>query len=94
MSEYLYISESMKIGKHFWRITVQSSRWGGNCTEYQYNMASNGLSVWLSETSWHRYNSNDTYNGLPKSLIKLWEREYDKIYPLLRPPKEQLQGTY
>ena len=94
MTEYLYISNSMKIGKHFWRIVVEPSRYGGNCTEYQYNMArSNGLSVWLTETSWPRYNSNDTYNGIPKSLKRLWERELDKLWPLLRPTTQQLQGN-
>ena len=68
-----FMSRPMKIGLHEWRINIRDCDICGKvqtCTEYQWRR-DNG--PWQSAREWPAYDHNDTYNGLPRSLTKLYE---------------------
>src|SRR5271165_7191841 len=74
-------SRPMLIGKHEWRVIVKPFYLGGNCTEYQWRSAPvPGLPEytqghWRRDRDWPRWNGDDTYCGLPKTLMRLYDRE-------------------
>ena len=68
-----FVSEPMKIGKTLWRLVVYRHHLYGNCTEYEWlNQSSSPFPIWERSEKWPRYNSNDTYNGLPRTLVKIF----------------------
>jgi hypothetical protein len=81
----LYESCPMTIGKHEWRVIVTPSDFGGNCLEYQWRPSSKqGLPEamrlhWRSGKEWPRWNGNDTYCGLPRTLQKLYYHEIREL---------------
>jgi hypothetical protein len=78
-----YTSPSMPIGKHNWRLVIkdyETVRRAGagyepcvvKVTDYEFQ----GRLGWRSGKHWPEYNFNDgTYSGLPRTLVKLYERE-------------------
>lgn len=77
----LFQSPAMTIGKHEWRIVVIPSRYSGNCTEYQFRRT--GHQHWQDSNNWHGYNINDTYLGMPKSLLRLYRSHKAEIVAAL-----------
>jgi hypothetical protein len=81
----LYKSKPIMIGKHEWRVIVTPFHLGGNCLEYQWRPANaNGTAIgsrefWRCSKDWPRWNGNDTYCGLPKTLDKLYYREIREL---------------
>lgn len=69
----IYQSPFIKIGKHEWKCVVYRHQIHGACTSYHWRLPGN---AWQSEKQWPSYDHNDTYNGLPKSLSRLW-RKYE-----------------
>jgi len=68
----LYISPPMRIGQHDWRLRIERS---GRSMVTKYEFQDDSGSFWNNQREWSRYDINDTYLGLPKSLAKLHERE-------------------
>jgi hypothetical protein len=78
----LYKSKPIVIGKHEWRVIVTPFYLGGNCLEYQWrpaNADATAVSGWRCSKDWPRWNGNDTYCGLPKTLNKLYYREIREL---------------
>jgi hypothetical protein len=78
MNRALYISPPMLIGKHEWCCVVYRHDEYGACTDYHWRkiipaswQATFGPERWASEESWPRYDTNDTYGGLPRRLKKI-----------------------
>jgi len=81
--ETLYTSEPMTIGKTHWRVGVASYEIGRGeslCTFYEWSKCGH---YWNDSRQWPTYDGNDTYNGLPKSLEKLYYREKEMIDHLI-----------
>lgn len=76
-------SEPMRIRNHEWRIIVFQTLSYGRCTRYQWRPVNTlaGLppARWRNDTDWPRYNSDDTYNGLPRSLMRLYKQNLNKV---------------
>jgi len=68
----IFESSAIKIGKYYWRVIVINSTVvkGQKATLYQFSYTDNG--DWHDQHDWHKYNFNDSYLGLPKSLSKLY----------------------
>ncbi len=87
---HIYESRPIAIGKHEWRVIVRPFYLGGNCLEYQWRLAAlPGLPEdmpghWQGEEDWPRWNGDDTYCGLPRSLRKLYDREKAELDRHLR----------
>jgi|SRR3954471_23095106 hypothetical protein len=82
-----YTSHLLTIGKHEWRIIVVDfwlSRKGDRCTDYQWRRL--GSTAWNDARDWHGYNHNDTYDGLPKTLQVLYDREKRAVHEALGKP--------
>ena len=82
----LYISPPLVIGKHEWRCVVYRHSQYGACTDYHWRkiippswQADFGPGRWASQEDWPRYDTNDTYGGLPRSLRKLYLRHQTEI---------------
>jgi len=81
----VYFTEPMKIGKLFWRIVIIPSEikgYGKYSTLYQFTFteeASTPDGHWFNQHDYSGYNLNDSYLGLPKSLIKLFNANKEKI---------------
>jgi hypothetical protein len=82
----LYATPPMTIGKHEWRLIVYPYYSGGNVTEYQWRRGDEfGLpeafrDTWHADRDWPRYDINDgMYAGLPRTLVRLYERHRDEI---------------
>jgi hypothetical protein len=74
----LYATPPMSIGNHEWRMIVHPSRHGGNATAHQWRRL--GADAWRDSQEWPGYNPHDgTYEGLPKSLTKLYARHQGQI---------------
>lgn len=72
MTPELYISEPMKIGKHIWRMVFSKAK---DTFTYEWKSAEYS-DHWRTQSSWATYDFNDgIYLGLPKSLVKLYQRE-------------------
>jgi hypothetical protein len=78
----LYESAPMQIGKHGWRAVVKPSPYGVYVIEYQWRTSS--AAQWRTVTEWPRWNGNDTYCGLPKSLATLYRRNQQAIQHALQ----------
>ena len=68
-----FMSRPMQIGLHEWRLNIRDFDIGGKihvCTEYEWRR---GDGPWRKAREWPTYDGNDTYNGLPRSLAKLYE---------------------
>lgn len=93
-----WLSHPMQIGKHLWRVGVgeydiRSPDNLTRCTFYQYSR--DGMD-WKEAREWPSYDSNDTYNGLPLSLDRLYKRERRALDTALdRQPRMELdlQGS-
>jgi len=72
------------IGKHEWRLQVKDFYLGGRCTSYQWRRV--GGEFWEPSTTWPRFDPNDTYDGLPKSLERLYYANEHKILKALGEP--------
>ena len=77
-----YASPPLLIGRTYrfeWRVIVTELSWkpGTRVTEYQGRPP--GLSYWRSSREWPTYDFNHTCYGLPRGLIKLWERYQPEI---------------
>ena len=70
--EVLFISDPKRIGKTYWRLVAYAHPVYGNCTEYEWLNETTGKPYWAKSNEHPRYNSNDTYDGLPKSLVNIW----------------------
>jgi hypothetical protein len=84
--EAIYISPPMTIGKHEWCCVVYRHPAYGACTNYHWRRISPpgaldayGPARWSPQNEWPRYNSDDTYSGLPRRLLVLWERYRPQI---------------
>lgn len=92
-----YETPHMLIGKHYWRMIVidfwlvpndQSYK---RCTRFQWRRSF--FDVWQNASEWPTYNHNDTFDGIPKSLSKLfykYEREIMSALGEPLPPDPQL----
>lgn len=92
MRSYLYQSAPMRIGKKEWRLVVYDARGylGAKVfTDYEWREpAWNTLPPddWRSMKDWPTYDHNDgCWAGCPKTLRKLWEREFPAIRHHLEP---------
>ncbi|WP_244832479.1 hypothetical protein [Caballeronia sp. TF1N1] len=68
-----HVSCPMKIGQHEWRLIIRDFYISGRvkaCTEYEWRKDGG---PWRNAKDWPTYDSNDTYNGLPRSLQKLFD---------------------
>ena len=77
------------IGKHEWCLIVKDFFLGGKCTSYQWRRV--GGELWKPSTVWLRFDPNDTYDGLPKSLEKLYYANEQKILKALGKPVQNEQ---
>lgn len=73
----LFESNPIKIGKHQWRMKIYTHSIYGNCTDYEWK---DPYGIWRSMKQWPRYDLNDTYNGCPKSLSKLFYEHLDIVH--------------
>lgn len=82
--EYLFKSEPLKIGKNTWRFVVYKDKIPYKKFDIfaDYEFVRNNC--WEFSTEFSRYDSNDTYNGLPKTLIKLWNKHKEEYYNLIK----------
>jgi hypothetical protein len=96
----IYTSKPITIGKHEWHVIVSPFYLGGNCLEYQWRPAGKQIQGiptrehWRCSKDWPRWNGNDTYCGLPKTLHKLYYREIrelDKHLSHISAPSAQLE---
>lgn len=92
--EALYISPPMVIGKHEWCCVVYRHSQYGPCTDYHWRrlypqccMKDLPPDRWRSHKDWPRYDHNDTYDGLPRRLEKLYLRHREMIVAALAPEK-------
>ncbi|WP_372826520.1 hypothetical protein [Polaromonas sp.] len=69
-SSVKWCSESEKIGKTLWTLCVYEHPSYGPCTGYSWH--DDGAGVWRRDREHARYDGNDTYNGLPVSLAKIF----------------------
>lgn len=79
-----YATNPMKIGKHEWRCLVVDVNFLGRierCTRYQFRAPGGN---WQVSSKWPSYNHNDTYDGLPKSVYCLYEKNYPQIQAYLQ----------
>lgn len=73
MTEPVYASPPMRIGKTDWRLLIRPGFGGGLANAYQWRDAAGG---WRCQREHPRYNPHDgTYAGLPRGLRNLWQRE-------------------
>jgi len=77
------------IGRYEWRLLVKAFYFGGRCTSYQWRRI--GEEVWKDARDWPRFDLNDTYEGLPKSLEKLYVANEQKILKVLGKPVKNEQ---
>ena len=70
-------SPSFKIGKHHWKIEVIDFYMGGRCTTYLWR--ADEADKWNKSEAWPRYNINDTYLGLPRTLQVYHELYHQQI---------------
>jgi hypothetical protein len=82
----LYISPPMVIGKHEWCCVVYRHSQYGACTDHHWRRLypqswAQGLprERWRSQEHWPHYDTNDTYNGLPRRLQTLYLRHREQI---------------
>jgi hypothetical protein len=82
---YLFTSEPMKIGKKEWRLIIYDANGYLGCrafTDYEWRYPAWGNlrpGDWESSKAWPSYNSNDTYDGLPRTLRKLYDRHSKSV---------------
>lgn len=73
----IYETPTMRIGKHEWKCVVYRHDIYGACTNYHWRNPDNlDMPDFQECRAWPNYDGNDTYNGLPRSLIKLY-RKYE-----------------
>ena len=70
-----FTSAPMRIGKTDWRISVVDSYTYGRVTLYEWFDEWR----WRADTNHPRFDSNDTYNGLPKGLRRLFNANLDAL---------------
>lgn len=79
MDEVLYSSQPMLIGKTKWRLLIVQTKYNGVCTAYQWKQEEGGRAVWQEDKAWPTYDSHDPFDGLPRTLSKLYERETEAL---------------
>ena len=71
-----YRSPPRKIGKHEWRMVVYRARYPVGDRRafigYEWRRLDNP-DRYRRDVDWPRYNSDDTYSGMPKTLSKIWK---------------------
>jgi len=92
----LFTSKPITIGKHEWRILVSEHQLYSTpegvltlCTSYQWRCACAPDGQWHEAQEWPAYDHNDTYNGIPRSLMRLYKRELASINRYLNKPDQQ-----
>jgi len=88
---YTFISESMKIGKHEWRICVFNHETYGPCTDYHWRRLPENIcgltyfdDTWRNMEDWPTYNSNNgESSGCPKTLKTLYAHNKPTVDKLL-----------
>jgi hypothetical protein len=73
MSQAVYISPPMLIGKTEWCLVVYQHVSYRLCTDYHWRRSNHD--DWMPSKKWPSYDGNDTHDGLPRTLLKLWKRE-------------------
>lgn len=82
MTEPLYATSPMTIGKHQWRLIVYTSQYYGIVSCFQWRRDGE---PWRDQRDWPRYDINDgTWGGMPKTLRTLWLRHQEEIRAALR----------
>jgi hypothetical protein len=83
----IYETPVYRIGKNHWKLQVYVNQYYGNCTRYLWQRAdSDDPRHWKTSHQWPKYDGNDTYDGLPRSLEKIYNRHQLEI-------KNSLRGT-
>jgi len=77
----------MRIGKQRWRCRVEMDDRYGALTNYQWFDERKGF--WRDSVHWPRYDANDSNEGLPKSLAKLYRVHQRPILQALVDGQEQ-----
>lgn len=74
-----------RIGKHDWKLQVYKNEHYGNCTRYLWQRAASDYPHdWKTSHQWPKYDDNDTRDGLPRSLEKIYNRHHLEIQNALR----------
>lgn len=90
----VYATPAARVGKHEWRCCVRPYRLMATslhpeattlCTAWEFRRA--GDSLWRSSKEWPTYDDHKYDDGLPKSLVKVWERHRPEIYAALGKPE-------
>jgi len=87
----LYVSPSMEVGKHSWRLLIERE---GRGLRTRYEFQDESGAFWRRSQDWAHYDINDTYLGLPKGLRKLYDREHPALvkFGVIAPPSASRQG--
>lgn len=83
MNEVFWTSEPMQIGKTFWLVSLYYNNIDKSFfTGFHYHDPHFKRYIpcdeWKAEEDHPSYNSNGTFNGLPKTLVKLYKK-HEKI---------------
>lgn len=81
----LYCTPEMKIGKHQWRCRVEESEAYGAVWMYQWRRIAGEFDAdlpgrWRPMEQWHKYNSNASDGGLPRTIETLYHRYEWEIF--------------
>lgn len=86
----VFATPEYTVGKHVWRMIVyvgqdMATKEPRRYTSYQFKGAAGAASPagWCAARDWPQYNPNDTYDGLPRSLEKIYTRHKEQIHAAL-----------
>jgi len=71
-AEIVWDSAPMRIGKHYWRVTLKPSSYGKYSTMFQWFGAWD--SFWHDDTSWPTFDGNESNGGMPDGIKTLWKK--------------------
>lgn len=77
----LWCDKPLRIGKHFWCVVAYIGHGhGGDYAYTGYFWLREHETWWAAAREWPRFDGNDTYDGLPKSLAKTnWKHAGDVV---------------
>ena len=71
----VYSTPPERIGHNDWRCVVYVHAAYGPCTQWQWmRRPVTAYSEWRIDHDWPTYDGNDFYGGMPKSLIRVFEK--------------------